>query len=85
MACLVYRHSPAPTSVAVLADRVFWTDLHYRDVLYHRKSKEHTRGRIAVNLSPLTSIVVVDKKTQPRGLWTDLLVMGGIIRKSVCR
>lgn len=61
------KHSMSPTSVAVLADRVFWTDPHYRDVLYHRRSEKDSLGKIAVNLSPLTSVAGVDVNAQPLG------------------
>jgi len=65
---VVYRHSLSPTSVAVIGDRVFWTDPHYRDVLYHRRSDKHSRDKISLNLTPPpTSIVAVDVSAQPRG------------------
>ena len=57
----------APLSVAVIADRVFWTDLHFDDVLFHRKGDIHSREKIAVGISPLTAIVAVDVNAQPRG------------------
>jgi len=63
----MHRHSLAPVSVAVFADRVFWTDLHFRDVLFHRKGDTHSREKITVDLSPLTDIVAVDMNTQLRG------------------
>jgi len=64
-----YRHSPAPRSVAVIGDKVFWTDQHYKDVLFHRKGDTvHNHERITVDASPLTDIVAVDATFQPSGL-----------------
>ena len=65
----INRHSLEPVSVAVCADRVFWTDLHFRDVLFHRKGDTHSRGKITVGLSPLTAIVAVDVNAQLPGLY----------------
>ena len=56
-------------SVAVFADRVFWTDLHFMDVLFHRKADANSREKIAVGLSPLTAITAVDKDAQLPGLY----------------
>ena len=58
-------------SVAVIADRVFWTDLHFKDVLFHRKDADTHNGRekITVDLNPLTAIIAVDMNSQPTGLY----------------
>jgi len=64
----MYRHSLAPVSVAVFADRVFWTDLHFSDVLYHRKGVTNSREKITVGISAMTAITAVDLNAQLRGL-----------------
>lgn len=55
--------------MAVIGDKVFWTDQHYKDVLFHRKGDTvHNHERITVDASPLTDIVAVDATFQPSGL-----------------
>jgi len=68
----VLRHSLAPVSVAVFADRVFYTDLHCKDVLFHRKADKDSRETISVDVSPLTAIVAVDMNSQLPGLYHSL-------------
>jgi len=67
------RHSLAPVSVAVFADRVFWTDLHFKDVLFHRKDDTDSRDKVSVDLTPLTAIVAVDMNAQLPGLYHRLV------------
>jgi len=64
----MYRHSLGPVSVAVFADRVFWTDLHFSDVLFHRKGVTDNREKITVGINSMTAIAAVDLNAQPRGL-----------------
>ena len=66
---MFHRQSYAPTSVAVFADRVIWTDLHFNDLLFHRKGDPHHRDKITVGLNSMTAILAVDLNAQLRGLY----------------
>jgi len=70
----MHRHSLAPKSVAVFSDRVFWTDEHFKDVLFHRKADADSREKIVVGLDPLTAIVAVDMNVQLGGLYRSRLI-----------
>lgn len=60
--------------MAVFADRVFWTDIHFKDVLFLLKADRDGRERIRVDLSPLTAIVAVDKTAQLPGLQSRIII-----------
>ena len=55
------RHSPQPVSLAVMSDRVVWTDGQYCDVLYSKTTERDHRGRLVVGLFPLDAIVALEE------------------------
>ena len=62
------RHSPQPLSLAVMSDRVVWTDGQYSDVLYSKMTEHDHRARITVGLFPLNAIITLeDNRSHPTG------------------
>jgi len=60
------RHSPQPTSLTVMSDRVVWTDGQYSDVLYSRTTERDHRARLVVGLFPLDAIVALEDSVSHR-------------------
>jgi len=54
------RHSPEPLSLALISDRLVWTDGQYSDVLYSETTERDHRARLVVGLFPLDAIVALE-------------------------
>jgi hypothetical protein len=54
--------------VAVIADRVYWTDSQYPgDLLYHVTADQDHRETITIGVGQIDAIVAIDPEAQPTG------------------
>ena len=77
--CDACSHGLEPLSLTITADRIFWTDVHYDDLLYHRMDDSEHRAKIFIGRRPLGAVLAIDRQAQPDGKNLELAARENIL------